>query len=61
MYPGAGVTQEFVGMSSEVITLGLDEVGGENFTGVSIEKGEGGAEGGNGNTQFDSSTNNFSP
>lgn len=61
MYAGAGVTEEFIGMSSKVITLGLDEVGGENFTGVTIEEGEGRAEGGNGNTQFDSGTNNFSP
>lgn len=52
--------QDLEGVGTEVITLGLDEVGGNDLGPVAVEEGESGRVGGNGNTP-DGSLGNDSP
>merc|ERR1711911_212506 len=44
----ARLFQQFVSVSAEVVTLSLDEVGGQSLAAVGVVEGEGGGEGGHG-------------
>jgi len=48
-------------VGAEVITLCLDDVGGDNFAPVTVEKGQGGAEGGGGDSPEDCLRDDASP
>ena len=53
--------QDLESVSTKVITLGLQEVGGETGTSVTVVKGKSGREGRSGNTPLGGGSNNLSP
>lgn len=55
------VGQGLVGVSTKVISLGLEQVGGEDGVAVSVKEGQGRGQGGDGDSQDNSLGNNVAP
>ena len=57
----ARVVQQFVGVGTEVISLGLDQVGGQPVRSVAVVEGEGSREAWGGHAQLDGRSHNLAP